>query len=108
MPFGKVERTPNSTLVYWSDNEVESVSRTAHLFEIENGKVTASQYLTGTRAMSTPHAIQDTDRYIFTFMASLSPHEIEEDGLETVRNSIFLFVIDTNIKLINEYIVNRM
>lgn len=108
MPFGKVERTPNSTLVYWSDNEVESVSRTAHLFEIENGKVTASQYLTGTRAMSTPHAIQDTDRYIFTFMASLSPHEIEEDGVETDRNSIFLVETDAQFQPLSEEIVINM
>lgn len=105
MPFGKVERTPNSTLVYWSDNEVENVSRTAHLFEIENGEVTASQYLTGTRAMSTPHDIQDTDRYIFTFISSLSPHEIEKDGVETDRNSIFLVETDAQFQPLSEEIV---
>src|SRR5690625_6060705 len=41
-------------------------------------------------------------------MASLSPHEIEEDGVETDRNSIFLVETDAQFQPLSEEIVINM
>ena len=102
LPFGKVERGPNSTLVYWADNKVEGVVRAAHLVEIENGEVFGRQYLDGIRSVNTPHAILIEDRYLFAFMSILTLEEEEELGVENDTNSIFLVETDAQFQPLGE------
>lgn len=94
LPFGKVERGPNSVVAYWADNKVEGVVRAAHLVEIENGEVFGRQYLEGVRSVNTPHAILDEGRYLFAFMSILTLEEEEELGVKDDSNSIFLVETD--------------
>jgi hypothetical protein len=102
IPFRMIERGPNSTLVYWADNEAEGVARAANIFEIENGKVSGNRYLTGVRSVNTPHAIMDGEYYIFAFMSTLTPGEIQERELNTDQNSIFIVKSDKHFQSIGE------
>jgi len=104
MPFRKIERGPSSTVVYWADNEVESVARTANLFEIEYGEVTGNQYLTGVheRSVNTPYAINKDDYYMFAFMSGLTPEEMRERDLDSDQNSIFIAKSDKNFQVLGE------
>jgi len=98
MPIRKIKHGPNSTVVYWSDNEVEGVARAANLFEVENGEVAGNRYLTGVRSVNSPHAILEGDHYIFAFMSVLTPVEMQDRDLDADQNSIFIVKTDQNFQ----------
>lgn len=102
LPFGKVERGPNSVVAYWADNAVEGVVRAAHLVETENGGVFGRQYLEGVRSMNTPHAIMDEGRYLFAFVSILTMEELEVQNVKDDSNSIFLVETNTQFQPLGE------
>lgn len=102
LPIRNIEQGPNSTIVYWSDHEVEGVARAANMFEIQNGEVVGNRYLTGVRSINTPHAIMEDDYYMFAFMSLLTPVEIQERDLDTDQNSIFIVKSDEQFQSIGE------
>jgi len=102
MPFRKIAQGPNSTTVYWSDNEVDGVARAANLFKIDNGEVAGNRYLTGVRSVNTPHAVRGDDYYMFAFMSLLTHDEIQERDLNTDQNSIFVVKSDEHFQSLGE------